>query len=186
MRKISFKNRKNQAGLTLIEMVVTLGVFAFAMTEIMGVYMAILRVDEKSRGVRLVEQNARFITEFIIRETRNGVINYGTPPGNYAGAVPTPSTELRLINADNEQERIYLSGGTLVLEKFGVGSSNLSGAQVTVSNVRFYVRPTDGTTTTVQPQVTFSFTVAADIGVHTPTVVRRSFQSSAITREYHQ
>ena len=65
-------------GFTLIEAIVATSVFAFIVSSILGVYIATFQLDRKSRAHRAVAQNARFISEFIGKEVRNGTIDYSS------------------------------------------------------------------------------------------------------------
>lgn len=190
--KVTRGNRNLKAGFTIIETVVALGVFAIAVVEITATFYAVLRLDEKSRAVRLVEQNARFISEFITREVRNGVLNYSTAPGAYsAGAIPATGSDLRLINSAGEHILINPSGTSLRLTKYGIGaggsdvSTNLSGDKVQISNLIFFITPSqDPSVSHLHPRVTFTFTVTSNTNSRTLDQSSMKIQGTATTRDY--
>ena len=143
-----------QSGFTLAEAVVATAVFAFVVTSILGVYMSTLKLDTRTRALRAVSSNARFVMEFLAKEVTNGRIDYAS----YPGASASSTTDLYLINQLNESEHIYLSGTDLVLAK-SAGSTNLNSNNVKVTNLKFYASPLGDPLTTAktyneQPHVT--------------------------------
>src|SRR6185436_19309143 len=88
-------NLQPQSGFTLVEAVVATAVFAFVMSSIVAVYISTLQLDRKTRSLRNVNQSARFITEFLTKEIRNGSINYASFTG---GLVPSTNNELYILN----------------------------------------------------------------------------------------
>jgi Tfp pilus assembly protein PilW len=126
---------KKQKGFTIIEAVVATGVFAVVVSSSLGVYLATVRLDSKSRAERTVQQNARFIMDFIAKEVRNGSINY-------AGSNDTDT--LSIINQQNEPVVINWNGASdpnLSITKTGVGSTILNSNEVRITNAAFYVYP---------------------------------------------
>ena len=146
-------NIRVASGFTLVEAVVATAIFAIAFTAIVGVFLAILRVNERSKQVRLVEQNARYITEFITRELRNGTIDYSA----YGGVVPVFTNTLNFIDKEGESASFQLSGSEIFYFGGGAASSQLNSDGTNVTNLRFYIQPStdpfDATPGTVQPRV---------------------------------
>lgn len=136
--------KSGQKGFTIIEAVVAAGVFAFVITSALGVYMSVLQLDAKTRAERSVQQNARFIMDYLAKEIRNGVIDYD--------AVNDADT-LTLFNQLSQQEIFdYNTAGcnggagdlstcVLRLTKTGIGTTNLNSADVSVTRLRFYLDP---------------------------------------------
>ncbi len=184
------KNHVSARGFTLIEAVVSLAIFTLSLTAIIGSFVAVLRLDDKARAFRVVEQNARFISEYLTREIRNGTINYDSPPLNYPSntASQPMASDLRLINGAGERVRMYLSGTTLMLEKNGVGTTSLSGQDVRISNLRFYVYPSQNPygsgAVAAHPRVTFAFTIDSNITTRATDQARATIQSTVSSREF--
>lgn len=154
-----FKLRSKQGGFTIIEAVVATGVFAVVVSAGLGVYMATLRLDSKTRAERTVQQNARFILDFLSKEIRNGSINYlGT----------NNLTTLTLVNQLNENEIIQWDqqNSSISLVKSGIGSTTLNSDTVRVTRLNFYLDPptdpfTPPYTVHVQPHVTVVMRIEA-------------------------
>lgn len=168
------------AGFTIIEALVSVSVFALSMTAIVASFLAVMRLDEKSRQIRLVEQNARYVSEFLSRELRNGRLDYSAYGGSLTAASPQgKSDRLYLTNAAGEQESIYPSdvsgnyqaaGVYLALNKTGVGTTLLTSSDVGVSNLNFYVDPPSDPYPAAAPikrqvRVTIVFTVSSTASV---------------------
>ena len=129
-------SQRSLAGFTIVEALVATAVFALAMTAIVGVFLAVLRVNERARQVRLVEQNARYITEFISREIRNGRIDYDA----YGGAIPNPTNTLRLVDKDGNSASFQFSNGDVTYTRAGQ-TSQLDSQGINIGNFRFFIAP---------------------------------------------
>ncbi|MBX4191674.1 MAG: prepilin-type N-terminal cleavage/methylation domain-containing protein [Candidatus Doudnabacteria bacterium] len=102
---------RNKQGFTLIEAIVATALFAFVVSSVLGVYLSILRLDTRTRALRAVTDDGRFIMDFLAKEIRNGRIAYEDYPNNltcktFCGATYNP-TDLYLVNQNGEHERIF-------------------------------------------------------------------------------
>ncbi|HEX9503919.1 MAG TPA: prepilin-type N-terminal cleavage/methylation domain-containing protein [Patescibacteria group bacterium] len=171
----------NQKGFTLVESIVATAIFAFVIVSILGVYIAVLNLDTRTRAYRAVADNSRFIMDFLSKEVREGHINYTSYP---SGLVSNTTSDLYLINQNNEAERIYLFNQTqnqietntincltdicnLVLSK-GSATSNLNSSSVKVTRLYFYATPdgdpfTAAKTYNLQPGVTVILQLTSNI-----------------------
>lgn len=71
------KTHKNfSAGFTLIEMIVSLGVFTFVVLISMGSFLAILGAQKKAIAVGTLQENLRFSIETMLKEIRVGYNYY--------------------------------------------------------------------------------------------------------------
>jgi type II secretory pathway pseudopilin PulG len=174
--------KKRQTGFTLIEAVVATAVFAFAIASALGVYMATIRLDTKSRAERSVQQNARFIMDYFAKEIRNGSIDYTSI---------NDADTLSVVNQLDQQE-VFEWGGlnnpVLTLNKSGLGTTNLNSSDVRVTNLRFYLHPSENpfilaNDEHVQPHVTVVMTIQS---VNTKAIESSTInlQSTFAVREY--
>lgn len=176
-----------QKGFTLIEAVVATAVFAFIITAILGVYIAISQLDTKTRAQRAVAQNARYITEFIAKEVRNGKIDYASYPSQSAHTI---ESDLYIINQAGEQERFRLNGQNIQLIK-AAGTSNLNSSSVKVNKFRVLVAPNTNPFTTTrpptvneQPRATIILELEYTYGNRAIDKELINVQSTFVTREY--
>lgn len=175
-----------QEGFTLFEAIVATAVFAFVISSILGVYVATIQLDTKTRSQRAVAQNGRFIVEYLAKAIRNGTIDYAS----YSGGTASSQTELYIKNQSNESERIFVSGSNLMLTKIE-GTTALNSSSVLVSNARFYVIPeTDPLTAqrpppqNQQPTVTVILELTSNYGKRPNDLVKMNMQTTFTIRAY--
>lgn len=172
------------SGFTLMEIVVATTIFAVVLTGILSLFNATLRINRRTEALRQVTQGMRNFTEFMVKEVRNGQIDYSGNlaqcPSDYSSAEGY-TTHLGVVNALGERECFFWidsNDGQLYLEKEGLASQSINPGNFKVDNLKFYVRPTtdpycDPSTTcierlypAIQPFVTMvvSFTVTLPTG----------------------
>ena len=66
------KERKNERGFTLIELMVAVGVFAVAITASSGLFITSLRGQQRTYVVQNLADNARYAMEAMAKEMRMG------------------------------------------------------------------------------------------------------------------
>ncbi len=172
-----FKLRNHQRGFTLVEAVVATGLFAVTMSSMIGVYLSTVKINRRTDLIRTASENARYITEYLAREIKNGQIAY-YPPVNApcSTSLAASSQTLALVNVDNDRLCFYLgdnfgsvssTGTNLWLIKNNLASVKVNSGNVRVNNLVFYVSPdynpyTSGST--IQPRVTIVGNVQAISG----------------------
>lgn len=183
------KRSNSNLGFTLIEAIVSAAVFAVVVTSAMGVYMSTLQLDAKTKAERAIQQNTRFITEFLGKEIRNGSVDYSgfTSAGI---SIASDTTNLFMINQALEDERIYLSGENLVLTK-AAGSTNLNSSGVRVTKFLVYVSPTtnpfaslSANPPNVQPSVTVALELTSNYGNRGANKAVMNVQTTFAVRQY--
>jgi type II secretory pathway pseudopilin PulG len=182
----------HEKGFTLIEAVVASSVFAFLIASVLGVYMSTMQLDRKSKAQRAVTQNARFIMEYLSKETVNGMISYSA----YANPndISSYSGELNLINQADETEKIIFqsASNSLALQKTINGvlvSTNLNSTQVKINKALFLVKPysdpyTALKTTNQQPSVTVILELQSNFGNSNLDSFKLNVQSTFTPRHY--
>lgn len=175
---------KSQKGFTLIEAVVSSAVFAFVVVSMLGVYTSTLRLDSRTRADRAVQENTRFIMEYLARLIRNGSVNYASYPGGNAN---NTATNLWVLNQANELEHIYLEGTDLKLEKSAITNLNSSGVKVT--GLQFLASPSLNPLTSAklanrQPSITVILELTSNYGEKIGDISKINIQSTFSSREY--
>lgn len=148
----SFEERK--FGFTLLEMVVSFGIFAVVIVIAVGAMLAINNAQIKASNIQNIQDNLRFAVESMTKEMRTGksFLPFGGSPPAYAG--------LTFTRSDSSQVGYCLDGAAL--KKISGSSQNcslgsaVSGTNVIVEQLVFYVLgqspgPLDG-----QPRITVS------------------------------
>lgn len=175
---------RSHRGFTLIEAVVSVSVFALVIVSIIGVYLAVQRLNQQSAAMQILEQNARFIAEDITKFVRNGQIDYS----RYSGSVaPQPyTTDLFLLDRDNVRLHIYKSGTNLILDKSGAGTANFTGSDLRVLDFKAFIWPAADPIPggSEQPAVTVYMDMETD--VNSLAKARFPFQITVATRQYQK
>ena len=161
LRTTNYKPQTPQKGFTLIEAIVSTALFAFVVSSMIGVYIAVLRLDTRTRAQRVVANDARFIMDYLAREIRNGRIDYASYPNQLTcefscGNPAYQPTDLYLINQNNEAERIDFWNSTTnaVMSRFDCsaadcdiritkpsGTTKLNSDNVRVTMLKIYTTP---------------------------------------------
>lgn len=155
------------AGFTLMEVVVSVTIFAGTVTMMLSLFNTTLKIYRKIEAQRQISQSMRTTMEFLVKEIRNGQVDYNvtdgitiTTPvvgcdGNplYGGTTKRPASlgsdsysqtedRIQLINVDGERECIYLTGTNLFLRKdTQTQPSQLNPSNVSINMFKLYVRP---------------------------------------------
>lgn len=88
------KNKKsNSAGFTLMEIVVSTTIFAFVSVAMMTMFNYTLKINRRSEALRQATQGMRNFVEYLVKEIRNGEVDYGIVNGNYVVNSQPPGTD---------------------------------------------------------------------------------------------
>jgi len=132
-------------GFTLIEAIVATALFAVTVSSIIGVYLYTVKINRRTDTIRSAGENARFISEFLTKEIRNGQIDYFGPAPSPCTLSATSGSSLAIINIDGDHECFYLSGTNLMVAKSAGGNLlapvQLNDSKVKVSLLQFYLAP---------------------------------------------
>lgn len=152
MRKANPKSKSR--GFTLIEAVVATFLFSITVGSILGIYMTTLKVNKRADSIRKASENARFISELLAKEIRNGQIDYFGPTSAVCGSSSystNPNTKLAILNVDGEHKCFYLgddngadsaSGTNLWVVKNNFTATRINDAGTIISAFKVYVQPT--------------------------------------------
>ncbi len=175
-------------GFTLLERIVSIGLFTVVMTIAMSAYLSLISLNRKARATNDVVSNLSYVVESMGRSIRTGT-NYDC--GGLGGAQncwdSTGSTQFNFTNS-NGQTMTYLlqSGGVIGMCPDATSCGNpqpLTDPRINVTDLHFFVQGvgTTGGDLSLQPRVVFTIS-----GSITPEVgaapVSFSIQSSATER----
>ncbi|MDB5265560.1 MAG: putative Type pilus pilin [Parcubacteria group bacterium] len=155
--------RTSRPGFTLIEMIVSVGLFAIVMLVSTGAYLSLISLDRKARATNDLVTNLSFVIDTMERSMRSGS-NFQSGGIGGTNSPPTGDTSLAFVN-DQGQTVTYIFDATNHSIGECVGavtctSSNdqtLTDPRVIITSMKFYVRGV-GTATPndiVQPWATF-------------------------------
>lgn len=157
---------KANFGFTLMEIVVSLAIFTTTVTMILVIFNFVLRIQRQTDASRQVAQVVRNFAESVVKDIRNGRLDYGFVAGtdvlgDFSGndtcefpetLEATFATEgqsnVSLVNLGGERVCIFLGDGTageegnLYIQKSTADSyAQINPDNVTVNQAWFYVRP---------------------------------------------
>lgn len=137
------KQNDREQGFTLMEILVATTIFATVLTIMLVLFNYTLKINRRVEQLRQLSQGTRNFEEYLVREIRNGRIDYGSVNSNCAAVnyASASNSSLALINRAGEKECFYKSGNDLVIGKAGV-TDKLNPQNVTLGSVKFLVRPT--------------------------------------------
>ncbi|MBY0110746.1 type II secretion system GspH family protein [Patescibacteria group bacterium] len=157
-------------GYTLLEMIVSVGIFSIVMLIVTGAYLSLLGLDRELRATSSLVTNLSFAVDSMARSIRTGTYygcgSTGANPSS-AGTNGTCDTFSYLDTSLNEKVTYIRKSDGTIGRCTGGGICNSSNAiSLTDPNVQiassggltFYVRGvgTSGGNASVQPQVTFT------------------------------
>ncbi len=138
-----------QNGFTLMEIMVATVIFAMVTVSLLSLFNYVLKINRRGEALRQASQDSRDFVEFLVKEIRNGQIDYyvyngfygsfingdnskpcgpPTTPGNPVVSTDNPtywpkSNWLGIINTDNVQECFYYAKADGITYVDTVGSN---------------------------------------------------------------
>lgn len=162
----TYPSSRVKRGYTLLEMIVSVGVFSMVMLAATSSYLALIHLDRESRAMTDVMTNLSFVVESMTREIRTGhtykcndsdlTPNCATGTGGDSFSfidARTPSREVRYF-LQSGQVKAAIDVGA---DGIGVVTSPLTDSRVTINSLKFFVKGVGitGSDAIIQPQVRF-------------------------------
>lgn len=194
MNKYIYRNVRKQRGFTLTEMVVATTIFATSLVAMFSMFNYVLKINRRTEALRQASQGVRNFVEFLVKEVRNGKIDYTSPAisGQCVSSYGPESTSLSLLNADGERECIYYQKvnnvGQVFVVKQGVAAQNIlpTNFDIDQSSFKFFVRPQVDPYVPPYPKIQPFVTMAMVFKVTLPTkeTVTIPYQTTVSTEVY--
>lgn len=145
---------KKSKGLTLIELIVAMGIFSIIIVIVISLFATTLMGYRKSVALQNVQDNARFLLDFMTKEIRQSKITTVVGAGGYYG------NTLNIIRPDGTTNVTYIFDGTNIQRLEGGAGSAINSQQVIVNGGFFISGTTNGAGgDSFQPKVTISLKV---------------------------
>lgn len=162
---------ESHSGFTLMEVMVSVTIFAAVVTLLLGLFNYTLRIYRRIEAQRQVSQSVRTTMEFLVKEIRNGQVDYNISNGltlntQVDSHCPVPASVandtysttttnyIGITNVDGERECIYwvhdsdptkqndATNNNIYIKKDNVTAvSQLNPSNVKLRELRFYVSP---------------------------------------------
>lgn len=137
------KATRNGAGFTLIELIVAVALFITVLSVVLTLLNTALKAHRRVIALQNVEENARFLLEFMAKEIRMSTINSST------------ETSLNITRSDRELVIYTFSGGRLERTTSEPSDSGPISSDQVIVNGRFYAEGI-GDGDRAQPKVTIT------------------------------
>lgn len=150
------KTDKGQKGFTLVELIVSIGIFALVVTTALGSLLVILDTNRETRAMQLVMDNVQFAVDEMIRDIRTGS-EYDFPSSNN----DCNGINFDFVDSDGNSVTYRCSGAAIQKSISGGGFSAITAPEITITRLQF-IEKTGGS----QPLALITITgeVEADTG----------------------
>lgn len=135
MTRTTHTNKRfaRRRGFTLIELIISIGLFALVMTLVSGAYILMINLNRQVQGVATGIDNLSFALDEMTRTIRTGSAYLCEGTTDCLGAV----TSFSLTDATGASVTYFLSGTTLMKTKENATSA-LSDPKVNITSLVFY------------------------------------------------
>lgn len=191
----------DKRGITLMELLVVLGVFSLAVTMTSAIFLQANAVQRRVLVVNAAQADLRFALEAMVREIRNGGIDYSFYEGG--GGIQIPADRLVVINSFGQREEFFLETSPAICPEGisqciavridGGAAESLTSSSINVENLVFYISPSVDPFTIddasgvypadLQPTVTVAMTVRTN-AIKAENILNLSAQTTATARTY--
>ena len=147
------KTTDNKKGFSLIEVIVSMGLFAVVMTIALGALFMVIAANRHAKAIKLVVNNVNVAIEGMTRELRVGSEYCATTTGSCDDTTNGGSDRIHFKTDVGENSRYRLHNGSIKRQINGGSEFNLTGSDVEITALNFYIQGTasgDG----IQPFVT--------------------------------
>lgn len=163
------KKYKMSKGLTMIELMVSLTVFAILLIAFMGLFASAINQYRRIMQKNMLLSAASYAAEYMDRAIRmarkdltGDCLGAGAAKDNFSN--PLGLASLRFLNSDNKCTEFYLEGGQIKVKKsnnnqssgFPASGESITASNITVESLRFFIVG-DGQANVLQPRVTIAF-----------------------------
>lgn len=174
-----------QRGYTLLELIVSVGLFSVVMLVVMGAYVALISLDRQSRAQNQLAASLSFAVESMARNLRTGTQYDCGAVGGTLNCTGNPGPDrMTFVDSQNQTITYIKKNDGSIGQCIGTGSCldanavSLTDRRITISSLQFFVRGvgTTGTDQYLQPTVTFSIkgTMVTDAGETTSFTIQTS------------
>jgi prepilin-type N-terminal cleavage/methylation domain-containing protein len=151
----------NHRGYTLLEMIVSVGIFSLVMLAATGSYLTLINLDRQARATNDVVSNLSFAVDSMSRAVRTGTAYKCNKTGT--NCATTPGTSFEFTDDLGRTIEYQLVNGQ-ISQEINNSASFLTDSRIAIQTFNFYVRGV-GTGDGIQPQVTFTIAGTLTTGV---------------------
>ncbi len=144
---------QNKNGFTLVEMIVSIGLFTVVLFITASAFLTVLSADRKSRTTRVAIDNLNLSLEDMSRRIKTGTAY------SCGGVGVSDCSEGQNSIAFTEQDGVtrttykYISAGKFIQRERDISVLRVTAPEIEINNLRFVVGGTAGSPDIVQPYV---------------------------------
>lgn len=132
------KNCSKNKGISLVEIIVSMGLFALLMTVGAGAVVNVLDARNKAREIRMAVDNVSTALEYMSRELRFGY-DFDCEDRGWRHDCPAGDETIRFLDYAGKEITYTLSGGAITRNKEGTVYPLTGTTNMTINNLDFYV-----------------------------------------------
>jgi len=173
-------------GYTLLELIVSLGIFSMVMLVVMGAYVSLISLDRQARANNQLAASLSFAVESMARSMRTGT-SYDCGGGGMPYNCNQGRDSISFIDSQNQIITYALKDNGSIGQCTGALCTDatlvpLTDPRIEITSMTFYVRGvgTNGADDLIQPNVTF--TIAGSMTTDGGETASFSIQTSATQR----
>ena len=144
-------------GYTLLEMIVSLGIFSLVMVVVTGAYLTLISLDRQARGNNQLVASLSFAVESMARNIRTGT-GYACNGSSVSPNCVNGGTSFSFVDSQGQTITYFKKADGTIGQCTGACSEaravSLTDPLITIQSLTFYVRGV-GASDTVQPQAIF-------------------------------
>ena len=99
--------KQSSRGFTLVEMLVATALFTVVTGSMVSLYLYSIKISRRADVIRTAAQNARFLSEYLAKEIRNGSIDYAPVSSICTGSPTQGLASLAIVNISGQHLCIY-------------------------------------------------------------------------------
>ncbi len=158
------RNTPSMRGYTLLELIVSIGIFSLVMLTATGAYIKLIDLDRQARGTNDVVSNLSFAVDSMARAVRTGTGYRCNKTGTTCFDINNPGTSIQFTDEQGRTVVYELDATTRQVRQTitpvsgQAYSAYLTDPRITVTQLNFFVRGVGIESSgqpKIQPQVTF-------------------------------
>lgn len=145
-----------QRGYSLLEMIVSVGIFGIVMLAATGAYLSLIKLDREARATNDLANNLTFAVDSMARAIRTGTAYKCNNSSASPNCTSTAGTSFGFLDSESPARSIvYTLSSNQIVATINGTTYPITDPRVRIESMSFYVRGV-GTGDGTQPNVTFT------------------------------
>lgn len=140
--RLSMYTRVNKKGFTIIEMIVSIGIFTVVAVAAVAALTSVIDANRRTRALTETNNNLNFVLQSLVREIRNG-FNYGCDASQPSSTSPCTGgkSEFGFIDSSRDEVGFQLDSTDKSIERSVNGGTfqDITPSQVDITHLKFRV-----------------------------------------------